>query len=125
MLIQVRTGPNIEANEARVAMISGVVEGALGQFSDSITRVEAHLSDENSDKKTGHKAIRCMLEARVEGHRPLAVTNNASILEEAVVGAAEKLNRLIENTLGRQREQQSRRTDPAPSPPEPELEGES
>jgi hypothetical protein len=32
------------------------------------------------------------------------------------------LNRLIESTIGRLREQQSHRTDPDPSPPDPELE---
>jgi hypothetical protein len=45
-------------------------------------------------------------------------------LDEAVDGAADKLTRLIEHTLGRQREQQSHRTDPDPCPPEPKLEEE-
>lgn len=125
MQIQINTGHNIEVHETQAAEISGVVESALSRFSDHITRVEVHLSDENSDKKVGHDAMRCMLEARIERRQPIAVTHLASTLDEAVDGAADKLTRLIEHTLGRQDEQQSHRTDPDPSPPEPELEEEA
>lgn len=122
MQIQINTGHNIEVHEALAAEISGVVESALSQFSDHITRVEVHLSDENSDKKVGHDAMRCMMEARLEGRQPIAVSHQAETLDQAVDGAADKLARLIEHTLGRQREQQSHRTDPDPSPTDPELE---
>jgi len=122
MHIQINTGHNIEVHEALAAEVRGIVKSALSRFSDHITRVEVHLSDENSDKKVGHDAMRCMLEARLEGLQPIAVTHHATALEEAVDGAADKLTRLIEHTLGRQRAQQSHRTDPDPSPPEPELE---
>ena len=124
MQIQINTDHNIEGREALADQVRGVVESALSRFSDRITRVEVHLSDENSDKKVGHDAMRCVLEARLEGHQPIAVTHHATTLDEAVDGAADKLARLIEHTLGRQREQQSHRTDPDPSPPEPELEEE-
>ena len=125
MQIQINTGHNIEVHEALAAEVSGIVESALSRFSDHITRVEVHLSDENSKKKVGHDAMRCMLEARLEGRQPIAVTHHATTLDKAVDGAADKLARLIEHTFGRQREQQSHRTDPDPSPPEPELEEES
>ena len=124
MQIQINTGHNIEIHEARAADISGVVDSALGRFSDHITRVEVHLSDEDSDKKGGHDAIRCMMEARLEGRQPIAVTHQAATLDQAVDDAAGKLTRLIEHTLGRLREQQSHRTDPDPSPAEAELEEE-
>lgn len=112
MQIQINTGHNIEIHEALAAEVSGIVESALSRFSDTITRVEVHLSDENSDKKAGHEAIRCMLEARIKGRQPIAVTNHASTLDEAVNSAAEKLTRLIEHTIGRQDAQQNHRTDP-------------
>ena len=124
MQIQINTGHNIEVHEALAAEISVAVESALSRFSDRITRVEVHLSDENSDKKVGHDTMCCMMEARLEGRQPIAVTHHATTLDEAVDGAADKLARLIEHTLGRQREQQSHRTDPDPSQPEPELEEE-
>ena len=50
MQIQINTDHNIEGHEALVAQVSGVVENALSRISDHITRVEVHLSDENSDK---------------------------------------------------------------------------
>ena len=124
MQIHINTGHNIQVHEALNAQVSGIVDSALSRFSDRITRVEAHLSDENSDKKVGHDAMRCVLEARLEGRQPIAVTHHATTLDEAVNGAADMLARLIEHTLERQSEQQSQRTDPDPSSPEPELQEE-
>ncbi|MBN1866209.1 ribosome-associated translation inhibitor RaiA [Candidatus Sumerlaeota bacterium] len=103
MQIQINSGHNIEVHEALVAEISGAVESALSRFCDHITQVEVHLSDENSDKKGGNDDMRCVMEARLEGRQPIAVTHHASTLDEAVDGAADKLTRLIEHTLGRAR----------------------
>jgi ribosome-associated translation inhibitor RaiA len=122
MQIQINTGPNINANEGLIGEISGVVEGALSRFSDHITRVEVHLSDQNSDKKVGHEDMRCMLEARLAGVQPIAVTHQATSLDLAVSGAAGKLARLIERAIGRRNKKRTRRTGPDLSVPEPEPE---
>jgi len=119
MQIQINTDPNIAGHEALATQVSGVVESALSRLSDYITRVEVHLSDENSDKKGGNDDIRCMMEARLEGRQPIAVTHQAATMDQAVDGAADKLARLIESTLGRLRAQKSRRTDPPPPGPKP------
>jgi len=116
MQIQVNTGHNIEGGAALVAYVSNVVEGALNLVSDHITRVEVHLSDETGSKSSPND-IRCVMEARLEHHQPIAVTDHASIEAEAVTGAADKLTRLIDHTLGRLREQTHRRADPAPDAP--------
>lgn len=71
-----------------------------------------YLSDQNSDHKDGNDARRCVVEAHIEGHQPLAVTSHASTLNQSVEGAAEKLTHLIDHTLGRLEHQQSHRTDP-------------
>lgn len=118
MQIQINTDHNIEGHEALVAQISGVVESALSRFSDHITHVEVHLSDENSDKKGGNDDMRCMLEVRLEGRRPIAVTHQAATLDQAVDGAVDKLTNLIESTLGRLSHQESRRTDPPLTEPD-------
>jgi ribosome-associated translation inhibitor RaiA len=112
MKIQINTDHNIEGHEALATKVRGVIENGLSRFSDDITRVEVHLSDENSDKKDGYDNMRCMLEARLEGLQPIAVTHQATTLDEAVDGAADKLTNLIETTLGRLQHQESRRTDP-------------
>ena len=66
----------------------------------AITRLEIHLSDQNADK-SGQDDKRCMMEARLEGRQPIAVTHQAASLDQAVDGAARKFTRLIEGTLGR------------------------
>jgi len=109
MQIQINTDRNIEGHEAQTAYFSGVVKNALSRMSEHITRVEVHLSDENSDKKNGNDDMRCMLEARLEGRQPIAVTHHAQTLDQAVDGAADKLSSLIESTLGRLQDQQGRR----------------
>ena len=116
MQIQINTDHNIEGHEALAAQVSSVVEGALSLVSDHITRVEVHLSDENSAKGGQHDK-RCLMEARLEGRQPIAVTHQAATLDEAVDGAADKLARLIDSNLGRMRDQRSRRSDPLPPGP--------
>jgi ribosome-associated translation inhibitor RaiA len=77
-----------------------VVESVLSRFSDRITRIEVHLSDQNGDK-SGQDDKRCMLEARLEGRPPTVVTHQAASLDESVDGAADKLKRSLESTLER------------------------
>ena len=101
MQIQINTDHNINGNEALIVHFSGVIIETLSRFSNNITRVEVHLSDENSDKKEKEKDKRCLIEARLEGSLPLAVTHMAPSLDKAVAGAADKLIRLIENNRGK------------------------
>lgn len=109
MQIKMNTDHNIEGHEALGTYVSSVVEDALNQTRDRITRVEVHLSDESSDKKHGKDDMRCVMEARLEGLRPVAVTHHAETLHQAVDGAADKLYRLIDSTLGRLSEQKGHR----------------
>jgi hypothetical protein len=101
MQIEISTDSNIEGSEDLNAQVKGVVEKALDRFSDRITRVEVHLSDMNSDKG-GQDDNRCMMEVRLEGRQPTAITHHAATLEQAVAGAAGKLKRSIEHTLDRE-----------------------
>jgi hypothetical protein len=100
MQVLLNTDHNIEGREGLAAHIEGVVVSALSHFSQHVTRVEVHLSDENGDK-AGTRDKRCMMEARIEGHQPSAVTHHAATVDEAVHGAAGKLERSLESTLGR------------------------
>jgi ribosome-associated translation inhibitor RaiA len=100
MKIQFNTDANIHGSEALATRITASVEQALDHFTDHITRVEIHLSDESKGKSGLHDQ-RCMLEARLEGRQPVAVTDHAETLEQAVNGAAKKLAHRLESTLGR------------------------
>lgn len=101
MLVQVNTDSNIEGSSEQNQWIEAQVTSALERFGDQITRVEVHLRDRNSDKKSGGADMDCMLEARIAGLQPLVVDDQAATLEEAVEGAVGKLKRSIESTLGR------------------------
>jgi ribosome-associated translation inhibitor RaiA len=111
MQVQLNTDHNIEGHEALAARVRELVESALTRISDRITRVEVHLSDESSHKGSRNNK-RCMMEVRLEGRQPVAVTHRAATLDQSIDGAANKLTRLIESTLGRLRDQENRRTDP-------------
>jgi ribosome-associated translation inhibitor RaiA len=100
MQVQLNTDRQITANDQLARQVESALESALSRFADQVTRVEVHLSDENSDKG-GDNDKRCLLEARLAGLRPVAVSHQAGTLQQAIDGAAQKLERSIESTLGR------------------------
>lgn len=112
MYIQINTDHNIEGHQTLNAQVSSIVESALSRFSDHITRVEVHLSDVNSNKKGGEDDMRCMMEARIKGRQPIAITHQAATVDQVVDGAVDKLVSLIETILGRQQHQEKNRIDP-------------
>lgn len=100
MQIQVNTDNNVDGHDGLTLHVRTVVEGALHRFAHQITRVEVHLGDENGDKSGGDDK-RCMMEARLAGRQPTAVTHHAPSVHQAIDGAAEKLERALEHALGR------------------------
>jgi ribosome-associated translation inhibitor RaiA len=100
MKIQINTDNHIEGREELAEEAKATVESTLGHLVEHITRVEVHLSDENSGKGGSHDK-RCMMEARLEGHQPLAVSDEAESIGQAIEGAAEKLKKSLDHTLGR------------------------
>lgn len=103
MKIQFNTDANIHGTEALAEKVTASIEHALDHFKEHITRVEVHLSDESKGKSGIHDQ-RCMLEARLEGRQPVAVTDHAETLEQTVNGAAKKLAHRLESTLGRMKD---------------------
>lgn len=101
MHIQVNTDNHIECGEELTREVEAVVEGALGRFGDRITRVEVHLTDENSRSKSGDNDKRCVMEARLAGLQPITVSDDGSTLDLALNGAADKLEKTLKRTLGR------------------------
>lgn len=118
MKIQLNTDIHIDGTEALAAQVAATVDQALERFSAHITRVEFHLSEENGGK-SGQQDQRCMLEARIEGRQRAAATEHAATLGRAVHGAAQKLVRLLDSTLGRlhdHRDDHGRKSSAPPSP---------
>lgn len=96
--IAINTDANISGRDEVAGPIANRVEEALARFSPQLTRVEVYLSDRNGTK-TGGK--RCSLEARPKGLAPLAVSHEAGTVQDAVVGALDKIVRRLESEFGR------------------------
>ena len=111
MKIQINTDRNITGHETFTSSISKRMEVALHRFSDRISRLELHLSDENGHRN-GQNDKQCMMEARIEGRHPIAVTHLAETLDQAIYGAADKMVRLIDKTLDRTLDRQRHGSDP-------------
>lgn len=109
MQIQVNTDNHIEGHERLRAHVASVVEGTLGRFGERITRVEVHLTDENSNAKAGDHDKRCVMEARVAGIPPVTVTHAAASIDQAIEGATDKLEKTLDSTLERRDDHRGRR----------------
>ena len=100
MQIQVSTDHNIDGNERFMRHVEAELRTALSGFNADITRVEAHFSDENG-AEAGGVDKRCLLEVRTAHRQPVALGHTGETLEKALDGAAKKMQRLLESTLGR------------------------
>jgi len=96
MQIQINTDHHIEGSEARDAWARSVVESALGRFGDAITRVEVHFNLEGGGDK------RCLLDARLSGLAPIAVSHHAGELDACLNAAVHKLVHALEHAAGRE-----------------------
>lgn len=102
MKIQFNTDKSIDGEERRQDYFTAMIEDSLDRFESTITRIEVHLSDQNGMKE-GQEDIQCVLEARMEGRKPLAVTSKGDTSEQAVSGAIDKLVGHLETVLGKMR----------------------
>ncbi|RMQ50682.1 putative Ribosomal subunit interface protein [Pseudomonas cichorii] len=102
MQIQVNSDNHIESSIRLEEWVRTTIESTLERYDEYVTRVEVHLSDENGDKPGPHD-IRCQIEARPKGHQPISVTQKADTVDQAVDGAAVKLDHALEHLLGKLR----------------------
>ena len=100
MQVQIRHDENLPGD--RNDWIARTVEGALERYSE-ITTVEVHFADEDGPKNADG-AIRCTIEVRPAGFKPLAATSHGSDMPGALDGAIEKVERMLESELGRVRD---------------------
>lgn len=99
MQILINTDTNVDAEPLRQQIENDITSG-LARFSDQLTRVEVHLSDQNADRGGGID-MRCMLEARPTGRQPIAVSHSAATTEQAYGGAVQKMRNLLDTSFGR------------------------
>ena len=102
MTIQINTDNNLNVHEAFGNKLDDLLSEGLSRFSEHITRLEVHLSDENGSKNALNDK-KCLLEARLEGRQPIVVTQVANNYEQAVHGAIDKLKSSLDTIIGRLR----------------------
>lgn len=108
MQIQVNTDNHISGSAELTQHVQEIVTGTLERFSSRITRVEVHLTDENGRQKVSEADKRCAMEARLAGMQPIAVTADASSIEQAVGDAADKLLSALDTRIGKQNQAKGR-----------------
>lgn len=116
MQIQINTGESVDGPEALLRHTENVVKDALGRFADHVTRVEVHLSDVNGGK-AGDNDKRVLMEARIAGRQPIAVTDQAGNLHQAIDGATQKLKRSLETAFGKMADKRRIPAPPLPASP--------
>lgn len=99
MEIQINTDHSIALHEPLTMHVESAVTEALNCVNRA-TRVVVHLSVSN-DAKSCNGDHRCLMEARIDGHPPIASGDHAANLHQAIQRAAGKLKRSIDSTLGR------------------------
>ncbi len=102
MTIQINTDNNLDVHETYQAQLKDVFSEELSRFDEHITRLEVHLSDENGNKESEDDK-KCLIEARLKGRQPIAVTDVANTYDQAVNGAIDKLKTSLGTILGRLR----------------------
>ncbi len=100
MTIQINSDNNITGTEELSNFVESTIADGLKRFDNYITRVEVHLTDENGHK-SGNNDKRCMLEARLEGMQPIAVTAFGDTIHVALKDALGKLKSSLDTTIGR------------------------
>ena len=100
MFIQIYADNQVESDAERNLRLEEQIRQRLARFEDRITDIEVHVSDLNNNKG-GHGDLRATLEARVNGLPPVAVAEEGTSVDRAVIGAAKKVVRALDHQLGK------------------------
>lgn len=100
MKVQVNTDNHIKGTQRLNAYLDEKLNAALQRFSDRLTRVEVHLSDQNGEKK-GKDDIQCRIEARANGLQPITVTSKGENMDIAINSAVDKIKSALDTVFGK------------------------
>ena len=92
---------NTDGGHLMADHLQKVVQDAMARFAERVTRVEAHLSDVNSQAKSSDGDIHCTLEARLVGLDAIVVKDHAGNAHQAIEGAVRKLKRAVGTELAK------------------------
>ena len=103
MTIQLNAGNNLKISEEYAQKLTGILSGEFDRYDDHLTRLEVHLSDENSHKETPNDK-KCLLEARLKNRQPVAVSSTGDTYDQAFDDAIDKLQAMLDTIVGRMME---------------------
>ena len=102
MFVQIRTDNRTISDAEANARLEEKVRSKLKRFEARLSDVEVHITDMNG-AKGGDGDKKVSLEARVNGHAPVAVHAEADRIEIAVGLAADKAVRALEHAIGKEK----------------------
>jgi hypothetical protein len=100
MKIQVNSDKTIAVDARLIRLVEGEARRLLDRFAIRLTRVEIHLSDVDNTKR-GQPDMRCLIEVRPTGARPLSASAQGTKMAYAVSDALGKIQRSLTTFFGR------------------------
>ena len=79
------------------------INSKLKRFADKISRIEVHLSDQNSQKESTDD-IQCKIEARIEGLQPILAIGKSNTKEKAFNDAINKMKAALDTVIGKMKD---------------------
>lgn len=109
MQVLLNTDHHTDGKHEMAEHLRVVVKDAVAQFGVHVTRVTAHIADENISTKTTTDEIQCTLEAKLIGRDPVVVKDRAGSVHQAIHGATGKLKRAVAAVLQKHDPRQAQR----------------
>ena len=106
MQVLINGDKHLNLNGESIQQWQEEITDALERFSDWITRIEVHVTDENSAAKGGGDDIRCLMEARPKNHQPVSIEVHAQALGYAIRDAIDTLEKRLSTILEKARTEQ-------------------
>lgn len=100
MQFQFNSDSSVMGTENVAERIEAHVRERLARFTERLSRIEVHVSDENANKG-GADDKACMIEARIKGEKPIGVTGKASDVDAAARIAANTMAQRLERHFGK------------------------
>jgi hypothetical protein len=96
--IQVNTDHKVHGGEKLATYVTTELASSLARFDRWLTRVEVHFSEDAAGKADDK---RCVIEARPAGAQSVAVTHHAGSVDDAYIGAVQKIEKVLDTKYSR------------------------
>ena len=102
MFVNINTDNQVKTDAEANDRLEQKVRAKLKRFERRLSDVEVHVGDMNASKGGGADK-KVSLEARLNGHPPVAVHADAPTVDAALGLAADKAVRALEHALGKEK----------------------